>query len=114
MSDLFARAAPFEVDVGSGEGTFILTMARRHPERNFLGIERLLSARARHPLQRVLVVAWLAVCLIFLAAYLGLGLVVRYVYFAARGSTHTTQASQHSSSASRSRRRAHQATGSHQ
>src|SRR5207244_2140022 len=39
-----------------------------------LGIERLLSARARHPLQRVLVVAWLAVCLIFLAAYLGLGL----------------------------------------
>jgi len=43
MSDLFARAAPFEVDIGSGEGTFILTMAERHPERNFLGIERLLG-----------------------------------------------------------------------
>jgi tRNA (guanine-N7-)-methyltransferase len=43
MSDLFARPAPFEVDIGSGEGTFILTMAERHPERNFLGIERLLG-----------------------------------------------------------------------
>ena len=43
MSDLFAREAPFEVDIGSGEGTFILTMAERHPERNFLGIERLLG-----------------------------------------------------------------------
>jgi len=43
MSDLFERVAPFEVDIGSGEGTFILTMAERHPERNFLGIERLLG-----------------------------------------------------------------------
>lgn len=43
MSDLFAQEAPFEVDIGSGEGTFILTMAERHPERNFLGIERLLG-----------------------------------------------------------------------
>jgi tRNA (guanine-N7-)-methyltransferase len=41
--DLFARPAPLEVDIGSGEGTFILTMAERHPERNFLGIERLLG-----------------------------------------------------------------------
>ena len=43
LSDLFARMAPFELDVGSGEGTFILTMAARYPERNFLGIERLLG-----------------------------------------------------------------------
>lgn len=43
MSDLFEREAPFEVDIGSGEGSFILTMAERHPERNFLGIERLLG-----------------------------------------------------------------------
>lgn len=43
MEDLFTRPAPFEVDIGSGEGTFILTMAERHPERNFLGIERLLG-----------------------------------------------------------------------
>jgi tRNA (guanine-N7-)-methyltransferase len=43
MSDLFPREAPFEVDIGSGEGSFLLTMAQRHPERNFLGIERLLG-----------------------------------------------------------------------
>ena len=43
MSELFTRPAPLEVDIGSGEGTFILTLAQRHPERNFLGIERLLG-----------------------------------------------------------------------
>ncbi len=43
MSDLFERDAPFEMDIGSGEGTFILRMAEQHPERNFLGIERLLG-----------------------------------------------------------------------
>ncbi|HEV7868459.1 MAG TPA: tRNA (guanosine(46)-N7)-methyltransferase TrmB [Chthoniobacteraceae bacterium] len=43
MADIFPRAAPFEVDIGSGEGGFILAMARKHPERNFLGIERLLG-----------------------------------------------------------------------
>jgi toxin CptA len=48
-----------------------------------MGLALLLGARARHPLLRPLVVAWLAVCLIFLGADFGLGLVVRYVYFAA-------------------------------
>jgi len=43
------------------------------------GLTLLLGARIRHPLLRALVVAWLAVCLIFLAADLGLGLLVRYV-----------------------------------
>lgn len=43
LSELFPREAPLEVDIGSGEGTFILTMAKQHPERNFLGIERLLG-----------------------------------------------------------------------
>ena len=43
MSDLFPREAPFEVDIGSGEGGFILANARKHPERNYLGIERLLG-----------------------------------------------------------------------
>ena len=38
---LFSRDAPLEVDVGSGPGAFLLEMARRFPERNFLGIERL-------------------------------------------------------------------------
>jgi tRNA (guanine-N7-)-methyltransferase len=32
---------PFEVDVGCGDGKFLLEMAAQFPERNFLGIERL-------------------------------------------------------------------------
>jgi toxin CptA len=48
-----------------------------------LGLAVLLGAHARHPLLRPLVTAWLVVCLLFLAADFGLGLVVRYVYFAA-------------------------------
>ena len=43
MGDMFPRPATFEVDIGSGEGAFLLAMARRYPERNFLGIERLLG-----------------------------------------------------------------------
>jgi tRNA (guanine-N7-)-methyltransferase len=43
MSDLFAREAPFDLDIGCGEGAFLLEMARRFPERDFLGIERLLG-----------------------------------------------------------------------
>lgn len=39
-----ARAeAPLEVDIGSGDGSFLVEMAERHPERNFLGLERLLG-----------------------------------------------------------------------
>lgn len=32
---------PMEIDLGSGDGTFLVEMARQHPERDFLGIERL-------------------------------------------------------------------------
>lgn len=32
---------PLEIDVGCGDGTFLLEMARHFPERDFLGIERL-------------------------------------------------------------------------
>jgi tRNA (guanine-N7-)-methyltransferase len=39
----FARNAPLEVDIGAGEGSFLLAMAQRHPERDFLGVERLLG-----------------------------------------------------------------------
>jgi toxin CptA len=46
------------------------------------GLALLIGAR-RHPLLRALVAAWLVVCLLFLAADFGLGLLVRYVYFAA-------------------------------
>ena len=34
-------ARPLELDVGCGDGTFLLEMAQHHPERDFLGIERL-------------------------------------------------------------------------
>ena len=39
----FPRAAPLEVDVGSGEGAFLLAVATRHPERNYLAFERMLG-----------------------------------------------------------------------
>jgi len=35
--------APLEVDLGSGDGTFLIAMTNRAPERNFLGVERLLG-----------------------------------------------------------------------
>ena len=34
---------PLEVDLGSGDGTFLLEMAKAHPERDFLGVERMLG-----------------------------------------------------------------------
>ena len=36
---LFGRAAPLEVEVGSGKGLFLANAAARNPEHNFLGIE---------------------------------------------------------------------------
>ncbi len=37
----FPRRAPVEIDVGCGEGAFLVEMAKRYPGRNFLGLERL-------------------------------------------------------------------------
>jgi len=34
---------PLEVDLGCGDGSFLLQMAEHHPERDFLGVERLLG-----------------------------------------------------------------------
>ena len=42
-SELFTREAPLEVDLGSGDGSFALAMARQFPDRNFLAVERLLG-----------------------------------------------------------------------
>lgn len=36
---LFGRQAPLEVEVGSGKGLFLRTVAAAHPERDYLGIE---------------------------------------------------------------------------
>ena len=39
LGDLFHRAGPVHIEIGSGKGTFLLNQARAHPEINFLGIE---------------------------------------------------------------------------
>lgn len=40
---LFPAAAPLEVDLGCGDGSFIAALAAEHPERNFIGVEKLLG-----------------------------------------------------------------------
>lgn len=40
-ADVFTRSQPVEVELGSGDGSFLLQWAALHPERNFLGLERL-------------------------------------------------------------------------
>lgn len=43
LEKIFGRIAPLHVDLGCGDGSFICALAERMPERNFLGIERLLG-----------------------------------------------------------------------
>jgi tRNA (guanine-N7-)-methyltransferase len=40
---LFPQEQPLEVELGSGDGSFLVDYAREHPDRNFLGVERLLG-----------------------------------------------------------------------
>jgi tRNA (guanine-N7-)-methyltransferase len=40
---IFGRRAPLHVDLGCGDGAFLCALAQRLPEKNFLGIERLLG-----------------------------------------------------------------------
>src|SRR5262245_55971474 len=40
---LFLRSQPVELELGAGDGGFILHYAALHPERNFLAVERLLG-----------------------------------------------------------------------
>jgi len=40
---VFGNDHPVEVDLGSGPGSFLVEAAERFPERNFLGVERLLG-----------------------------------------------------------------------
>ena len=40
---MFPRAQPLEIELGSGDGGFLAQYAGRHPERNFIGVERLLG-----------------------------------------------------------------------
>lgn len=57
LNTVFQRQAPLEIDLGCGDGAFLVALARDNPERNFLGIERLFGrvrtacrAIARHQL----------------------------------------------------------------
>ena len=43
LEGLFGDRKPLEVDVGCGKGRFLTAKARRQPDRNFLGIDRLLA-----------------------------------------------------------------------
>jgi len=40
---IFENQQPLEVDLGCGDGSFLIAMAKQYPERNFLGVERLLG-----------------------------------------------------------------------
>src|SRR5213078_3525507 len=40
---IFERDAPLHVDLGCGDGLFLCALAQRTPEKNFLGVERLLG-----------------------------------------------------------------------
>jgi tRNA (guanine-N7-)-methyltransferase len=43
LTRLFAKSQPLEVELGCGDASFLVDYARRHPDRNFIGIERLLG-----------------------------------------------------------------------
>ncbi len=44
LSEIFEDPTkPLEIDLGSGDGDFLVEMAARFPERNFLGVERLIG-----------------------------------------------------------------------
>jgi len=43
LGSLFPVEQPLEVELGSGDGSFLTAYAAAHPERNFIGIERLLG-----------------------------------------------------------------------
>jgi tRNA (guanine-N7-)-methyltransferase len=43
LADLFPSGQPLEVELGSGDGSFLVEYARLHPGHNFIGVERLLG-----------------------------------------------------------------------
>ncbi len=43
LAKVFPKPQPLEVELGSGDGSFLAQYAARHPERNFIGVERLLG-----------------------------------------------------------------------
>ncbi|MGB7768745.1 MAG: tRNA (guanosine(46)-N7)-methyltransferase TrmB [Verrucomicrobiia bacterium] len=43
LAKLFPQPQRLEVELGCGDASFLVEHARRHPERNFIGVERLLG-----------------------------------------------------------------------
>jgi len=43
LEKIFGRKAPLHIDLGCGDGSFLCALAQRMPDKNFLGIERLLN-----------------------------------------------------------------------
>lgn len=43
VGGLFPQTRPLEVELGCGDASFLLEYARRHPQTNFIGVERLLG-----------------------------------------------------------------------
>ena len=43
LAELFPKPQPLEVELGCGDASFLVEYARRNPERNFIGVERLLG-----------------------------------------------------------------------
>lgn len=43
LAELFATTQPLEVEPGCGDASFLVEYARRHPQINFIGVERLLG-----------------------------------------------------------------------
>ncbi len=43
LSEMFSPSQALELELGSGDGSFLAQYAKQHPERNFLGVERLLG-----------------------------------------------------------------------
>jgi tRNA (guanine-N7-)-methyltransferase len=49
LKSIYGRSAPLEVDLGCGDGSFLVEAAAANPARDFLGIERLLGrVRSAH------------------------------------------------------------------
>lgn len=43
IGSLFSKSRPLQVEIGAGDGSFLIQYTSQHPEYNFLGVERLLG-----------------------------------------------------------------------
>ncbi|MGH7952537.1 MAG: tRNA (guanosine(46)-N7)-methyltransferase TrmB [Limisphaerales bacterium] len=43
LAELFPKTRPLEIELGCGDASFLIELARQNPEKNFIGVERLLG-----------------------------------------------------------------------